>query len=129
MNALRAWEAAIEAMGIPSTNPVADVRTFKLDDRKRLGGGTVYAVETRSRGRSRIPIREISSEAEFVNQALKHIRDDVDERYYEALMAWLRWPTFDDMARVMKCSKGAAIRRFDCGLAILQSRIVDAQRG
>lgn len=129
MEMVRAWSIEMESLGAPTTHPLDSVRTFALDDRRQVGGylrpGRVYAKETRPSGRSRIPIRELSLEADRTNLWLKTVREIADGNYYRAVVFWCHTPDFDEMARILKWSKTAALRNFDCGIAVLQAKILD----
>jgi len=129
MAMVRNWGAEMEAIGVSTTHPLVAVRQLNLDDRVKvaagMGAGRVYAKETRPSGRSRVPIRELSTEAEQVNQWMKTVREVKDE-YYRALTFWLTLPDFEEMARCLHWSKTAALRNFDCGLAIVQAKMLDA---
>jgi hypothetical protein len=124
MAMVRHWHAEMEGLGVSNANPLVAVRTFHLDNRKSAGGGRVYAKETRPTGRSQIPIHELDAEAETVNGWLKRVRD-VDENYFRAVIYWARLPDFEEMAHSLRWSKTAAMRNFDCGLALLQREILD----
>jgi hypothetical protein len=125
---VRAWAAEMEALGVSTTHPLVSVRQLNLDDRVKVAAGMhagrIYAKETRPSGRSQIPIRELSDEADIVNGWLKRVRD-VDEKYFKAVEFWSRIPDFEEMAKRLHWSKTAAMRYFDCAIAILQSHILD----
>lgn len=121
---IRHWHEQMQTLGVSSTHPLVAIRQLHLEDKKAVGGGRVYAKETRSNGRSLVPIGELDHEAEIIHQWLKRVRE-VDEHYFKAIDYWVRVPDFEEMAKTLHWSKSAARRNFDCGLAILQSHILD----
>lgn len=139
MAALRNWHAEIENMGASTTHPIEVARTFRLEGGRSSDPlptyttpngysalsqipARIYANETRPTGRSRIPIKEISAEAQSVHDWMKEI-EQVDPLAHEAVMVWLIKPDFDIVAEAIECSRQKAINKFDRALMVIETEL------
>ena len=141
--AVQIWAIELEeAMAGKSRHPLHQVRELHLANMpnhsppakrpvtlKTASGGeithwteslTARGVATRSAGGSRPLVNITTRSAGEIHKIMRHL-ELVDHQYWQTLLAWGLGFTLENQAKTCKVSKATIQRRFEGGLAIVQS--------
>lgn len=109
---IESWLIERESYQNKPAHPLVAVREGHLDEGGHVGGPK----QTRPRGRSKPPIRDMTGINSRVDRAMSVVRE-VDRSWYDLLVYYATLGSLAKSADAANCSKPAARVRLDCGIA------------